>query len=474
MKYLQKIIQVFGEFPDRIALRIREESWSYGWLNARVYECQQFLKLAYSDSKSVAIQCEDSPHTYAFIIACLMSGKAFVPIHPAHPEDRNQRILRFAELAQPIAAASIPTTSTFNATPGLPLIDPSVIEQSIAYILFTSGSTGNPKGVPITQQALQTFIDACDATGLDSLSGKSCLQSFDLTFDLSLFGYLYPLVHGATVCTLPDDEIKQLAAMRILEDESVHTALMVPSMIRLLQPYFDRIELPDLKQVLFCGEALPLELMLQFKKCVPNALIRNVYGPTEATIFCMEYILPEDSQQWVSFQGVLSIGKPMKGTAIQLDSEGQLLLSGNQLSKGYLHADEKQQLAFQKINGTTWYQTGDLAKIDDSGNYCFVGRMDQQVKVQGYRIELGEIEFQVNQLIAPALAIAVMGKDTQNNPEINIFINNPELNIQEIKEILKTVLPNYMIPAQWHTITEFPLNVNGKIDRKALAAELYV
>jgi len=383
LKYLQKIIQTFGEFPDRIALRIRGESWSYAWLGNRVLACQQYLKETHADSIAVAVRCEDSPHTYAFLLACLFSGKAFVPIHPAHPDDRNERILQFAGLTKPISAASIPMNSTLEAIPESPEIDSAVTGNANAYILFTSGSTGNPKGVPITHQALQTFMDACDAAGLDALSGKPCLQSFDLTFDLSLFGYLYPFVQGATVCTIPDDEIKQLAAMRILEDESVHTALMVPSMIRLLQPYFDRIELPDLKQVLFCGEALPVELMRQFKECVPHAVIRNVYGPTEATIFCMEYILPEDSQQWVSFQGVLSIGKPMKGTAIQLDSAGQLLLSGAQLSKGYLNADASQQQAFQTIEGSTWYQTGDLARIDDSGNYCFAGRIDQQVKVQG-------------------------------------------------------------------------------------------
>ncbi len=219
LKYLHKIIQVFGGFPDRTALRIREESWSYAWLSGRVSECQHFLKNTCTDSDTVAVWCEDSPHTYAFIVACLLSGKAFVPIHPAHLDDRNQRILRFAGLAQPLTAALIPTNSTLDPIPAYPSIESTVTENSNAYILFTSGSTGNPKGVPITHKALQSFIDACDVAGLDSLSANPCLQSFDLTFDLSLFGYLYPLVHGATVCTTTDDEIKQLAAMRILEDE---------------------------------------------------------------------------------------------------------------------------------------------------------------------------------------------------------------------------------------------------------------
>lgn len=474
MEYLYKILQTFGEFPDRTALRIRGESWSYAWLEARIGDFQHYLLEAHGSSGSVAIRCQDSPHTYALIVACLLSGKSFVPIHPGHPEDRNDRILQLAGIKQTIDASvlSIPERTAGKRNPWQ--LNPALTEASDAYILFTSGSTGNPKGVPITHRALQAFIHACDHAGLDSLAGKPCLQSFDLTFDLSLFGYLYPLVHAATVCTLPEDEIKQLAAMRILEDEGVHTALMVPSLIRLLQPYFDRIELPDLRQVLFCGEALPVELMRQFKPCVPNAVIRNVYGPTEATIFCMEYVLPDSLQEWISYQGILSIGKPMKGTGILLDNQDQLLLSGAQLSEGYLQADSIQQQAFQQIEDITWYQTGDIAILDQSGNYCFGGRIDQQVKVQGYRVELGEIEYQINQFIAPAISIAVLRTNDQGNSEINIFINQSDLNLEELKVSALTVLPAYMLPVHWHFVSEFPLNVNGKIDRKALAAGLYV
>ncbi len=474
MEYLKKIIQACQEHSEKPALRIRGESWSYNWLGERIGEMIAYLKEVTLPGMPVAILCEDKPDTYALILACLYSGKAFVPIHPAHPEDRNRRILQQVGLKDPLLGHlihSTPPPANWNL---LLELATCLNPNTPAYILFTSGSTGNPKGVPITHHAVESFINACDAIGLDALEGKSCLQSFDLTFDLSLFGYLYPWVHGATVCTIPEDEMKQLAVVRILEEECIHTALLVPSVIRLLQPLFNRIELPDLQQLLFCGEALPLEILKDFKNCVPQAQIRNVYGPTEATIFCMEYRLPDNREDWQSYQGIISIGKPMPGTSVYLDENAQLCLSGNQLSKGYLHADPSQQQAFQENKGIRSYRTGDIARMDESGNYYFVGRMDHQVKIQGYRVELGEVEFQINQLIAPATAIAVVRHIESDRSEINIFINDLEVNIANLEEQATAVLPSYMIPGKWHKLSEFPLNVNGKIDRKALASELYV
>lgn len=474
MEYLKKIIQTCHEHSEKPALRIRGESWSYNWLGSRVREMIAYLEEFTLPGIPVAILCEDKPDTYALILACLCSGRAFVPLHPGHPEDRNQRILHQVGLNTPLSGEGIPALKHQVNWEVLHQLADAANPSNTAYILFTSGSTGNPKGVPISHKALQAFIHACDTCGLDALKGKSCLQSFDLTFDLSLFGYVYPWVHGATVCTLPEDEMKQLAIVRLLEEECIHTTLLVPSVIRLLQPLFNRIELPNLQQLLFCGEALPLDLLKEFKTCVPQAQIRNVYGPTEATIFCMEYVLPEHTEDWLSYQGILSIGKPMPGTWVYLDEQSQLCLSGNQLSKGYLHADPSQQQAFQENKGIMSYRTGDIARMDESGNYYFVGRMDHQVKIQGYRVELGEVEFQINQLITPATAIAVIRQIESDNSEINLFINDLEVDVVDLEERIKLVLPSYMVPGKWHKLSEFPLNVNGKIDRKVLASELYV
>jgi D-alanine--poly(phosphoribitol) ligase subunit 1 len=463
LEYLKDLIHQIRHQPDQTAFLIRGESYSFGYLGQQVVQFQTHLLSLHRSGLPIAIACEDDIKCYALLLACLYSGSPFVPVHPKHPAERNQHILELSGAGQILKASDLEVPDGDNQIP-------QILERNeIAYILFTSGSTGIPKGVPVSHQALQAFIHACDASGLDDLKGKSCLQSFDLTFDLSLFGYLYPLVHGATVCTVPEDEMKQLAIVRILEEASVHTALLVPSVIQLLQPYFDRIELPDLRRLLFCGEALPAEILKQFMASVPNAEIRNVYGPTEATIFCMQYILPAQTKEWIDYHGVVTIGTPMSGMKVKTDSEGQLLLSGKQLASGYLTRDESQLKAFLTNETETWYQTGDLVLLHESGNYLFAGRKDQQVKIQGYRVETGEVEFQINKIVSPAQAIVVARNAPGKGQELIAFLNSTVIHPDEIQEALKMVLPVYMIPSRWVILDSFPLNVNGKIDRKHLA-----
>lgn len=469
MRYLEKIKFHAEGQPEAPAFLIQGRYLTYGELKRNVLGFSAYLDAHFPPGGAVPFYAEDHFHTYSLILACLFTGRPFVPIHPHHPEARNQRILEVLgspELVQP-SHIQPDETAALNAWPALPE------SHQTAYILFTSGSTGIPKGVPITHSALEAFMDACDAAGLGNITGKKCLQSFDLTFDLSVFGYLFPLVQGACVCTLGDTGLKQLQAAELLEEEEIHTALMVPSLIRLLQGLFDRLEFPALRQLLFCGEALSADLIRDFLPCVPNAVIRNMYGPTEATIFCMEYVLPADPEEWKQQNGILSIGKPLSGTRVALDAEGQLLLSGPQLSPGYLNPVSGRADAFRVQNQERWYQTGDVAVCDNSGHYYFRGRIDQQVKVQGYRIELEEVEYHLNRLAAPALAVVVAVKDASGGDALHAFVNAPGLDLEALRKSAENSLPAYMVPVAWHGIEAFPLNVNGKTDRKALAGLVY-
>lgn len=350
-------------------------------------------------------------------------------------------------------------------------------------ILFTSGSTGIPKGVPLTRKNLFGFTENFLKLGYKITHNDKFLQMFDFTFDLSIFSYFIPLVYGASMHPISSKGIKLSNTFNIIMDNKVNVALVVPSFLSFLKPYYEEIELPDLRYLFFCGEALSNDLTYQFSKCVPNARIVNFYGPTEATIFCTYYEWKKELMNSKHHNGAVSIGKafPNMRTIILDDNNniitqpnitGELCLAGNQLTPGYYKNDEKNKSSFIEIvidnKPERFYRTGDLAFYDHDGDIMFCGRKDFQVKIQGYRIELGEIEHSLRKLLNNP-DVVVIAKNNQNDIiELHAFIKGNELNQSELKSMVAEVLPAYMIPSAFHFIDEFPLNNNGKIDRNKL------
>jgi len=454
---------------NRPAFIIRSVEYSYAQLNTLIQERIVHIQASLSDEPAIGLYCYDDIETYAFLLACLMTGKAYVPLHPSHPKDRNDRIQALAKLGyiySPGNELTAVSTEQFHSDNSL------AVDNTSAYILFTSGSTGIPKGVPITHRNLNTFIEACQRASIVAREEDRFLQMFDLTFDLSVFSFLYPLCHGACVCTVPTDEVKHFGVYRILEEQNISVALMVPSVMEMLKPYFSDLELPALQQLLFCGEALRAETMQALIPYLPNTEIRNVYGPTEATIFCTSYILHKHPDKWLSKNGILSIGEPLWNTRLQISSEEELLISGAQVTTGYVNDSDKNKQSFVSESGQNWYKSGDLAIQDASGNYLYIGRKDQQVKIQGYRIEPGEIEFQLNQILQTRRGlICACIKDQVS--ELHAVIEGAPEDTEGWKSALRKKLPGYMQPVCWHFIPEFPLNVNGKTDRKFITEKIY-
>jgi amino acid adenylation domain-containing protein len=352
-------------------------------------------------------------------------------------------------------------------------------DDATAYILFTSGSTGKPKGVPITQGNVRAFVQAFWDLGYVVDTTDRFLQPFDLTFDLSVMSYLIPALKGACVYTVPHDQIKYSYISELLEEHALTFALMVPSTIRYLRPYFDEIHLPHLRYSLFCGEALPLDVTEEWSKCVPNAFIDNVYGPTEDTIFCSRYRFLRDAEN-KAHNGALCIGKAMtSGEMIVVDDEhkpvgphiqGELCLAGKQLTPGYWKNPEKNKEAFFTYNNTRFYRTGDVCYEDEDGDILYCGRLDSQVKVQGYRIELGEIEYHAKTFLAEYNAVCVAYENVSGNTELALFVESTGYDELKLAAYLKSKLPPYMVPAKLLCCSQFPLNANGKTDKNALKA----
>jgi len=487
-KVLSPFLNSIQKFSERNAFYIGGEYFTYKQLGERVCSIRSLLKD--NSDEVIALIANNDLETYASIFALWLEGKAYIPINPDVPHERNCSIIEQVNITTVLDSTdkvihfggSNTIATKYNNVRFLgEMYNPvSVDDKRIAYILFTSGSTGVPKGVPISRENLAYFVESFWDLGYELNHEDRCLQMFELTFDLSVVSYLIPLLVGGCVYTIPKDKIKYSYIYELMDEHELTMALMVPSMLNYLRPYFDEIDCPKMKYSMFCGEALYLSIVNEWAKCVPNAQIDNVYGPTENTIYCTRYSFNRTSNNEVK-NDVLSIGKAMYNSYIEVFDEkneiadigeaGELCLSGKQLTAGYYNNDKmnKEKFFFKNIEGREirFYRTGDLCVRNSTGNFDFIGRADSQVKIQGYRIELGEIEFHCREFLKDINVVAVTFTNSSNNTEIALAIESNERIslVEELKEYLYSKIPVYMIPTRYHFVSRFAVNSSDKIDR---------
>lgn len=471
----------------RKAFYIGSSFYTYSELSDAVDRIRAYIRKM-PDEPVMAIIAHDHLLTYASIIALWAEGRAYVPLSPSSPQPRNTDVLVQSEARTVLSSGECVVFENVSLVRTDLLPETSERFQSmtdpgdpVAYLLFTSGTTGKPKGVPIGRKAVAAFVDAFDRLGYGVGSEDRCLQMFDLTFDLSVISFLVPLLKGACVYTVPQDEIKYTYIHELLEDQAITVALMVPSILNFLRPYFDEVNCPSLRINLFCGEALALDVLTEWADRVPNARVVNVYGPTEHTIFCteMEYDRKGANKER---NGILAIGKPMHGTVVAIIDEeskplpagaiGELCLAGPQATAGYWKDPVRNSESFIQLDGNfhgmRFYRTGDRCLQDAEGDLLYLGRVDHQVKIQGFRVELAEVEHYAKRELQKRNLVAAAIPNTQGHTELFLVVEGELPDVVAFNKRLRAILPSYMVPTKVMNIESLPLNSNGKIDRPAV------
>ena len=489
MDILSRIQDSIEKYSKNNAFYINNIFYTYFDLAVVISKIRKSIRQRIDDAEQiVGLIANDDLETYSSIIALWLEGKSYVPISYDSPFDRNKNIISQSNINTVLDSSKefiynrlqiIHTKNLEDTT--IDLAPKNILEKELAYLLFTSGTTGIPKGVPITKSNVSKIINALESLNLNINENDRCLQMSELTFDVSITSFLFPLINGACVYTVPRGVVKFSYVYDLLENQKLTVAQLVPSLLNYLQKYFDEIYLPHVKYSFLTAEALPEKLAEDWSKCVPNSKIFNFYGPTENTVWSSYYEFKRNDYN-LSYNGLLSIGKPLKETEIiivdkhnQIQSngeKGELCLSGPQLTTNYWKNDKKNKEAFfylyHKNKKMKFYRTGDLCSFDVSGNIIYLGRIDFQAKINGYRVELCEVEHHAKSFLGNINVIAVEFTGLTKNNEIGIALESTKFNYSNLLKYLKTKMPNYMIPTKLIFLTKFPLNSNQKIDRKEI------
>jgi amino acid adenylation domain-containing protein len=474
----QRVAVNMREFADNKALHIGNRYYTYR-------ELHEITRAVYAQIPAgkcydrIGIYCSNDVYTYASILAAGLYGAAYVPLNRNFPVLRNKRIV--ADCSLELVLGSIENEDVKEISDGVEYVPTGSAlqpanseaagktEQKTCYILFTSGSTGDAKGVPVSNENVRSFFNYF-LRNYDFNEQDRFLQTYELTFDVSVFSFFMPLLVGACCYVLPEEGIKPLKIAEYLLKHDITVVSMVPGVLSYLDNYFNEISLPHLRYSFFSGDALYHDLAVKWSASVPHAAIHNFYGPTETTIVCTRYIFDPERSAAERMNGIVPLGKAFEGMEFMIVNEdlaetgkGELCFFGTQVIGAYLNDANEDKFFVKKQK--RYYKTGDIASVNEQGNLIFHGRTDSQVKINGYRVELAEVEHAVQQ--ASGQRCVVMCVKTGNLNRLIAFFE-ATINEAALREKLSELIPGYMIPQEFISVTEFPLNANGKTDRKAL------
>lgn len=468
--------------PRAIAHISGDQRLTYGELRRRSDALAAHLAKRFGDDRSpIAVLGHREPEMLIAFLGTVKSRRPYVPLDTVLPRQRIDKILAISRPALLLTPEDIARVS-HGATPA-----PETRAQwdDPFYILFTSGSTGEPKGVIITLGCLEQFVRWMIEEQKFVPLGETFLNTAPFSFDLSVMDLYCTLATGGTLFSVGRDLVANPKMLyRGLGNSGATTWVSTPSFAQmcLVEEKFSEGMLPRIRRFLFCGETLAAQTAARLLERFPRARVWNMYGPTEATVATTS--VPIDVSILEKYSA-LPVGRPMPGTDVFVVSEagetlpaqerGEIVIAGPNVSPGYLRRPELTAAAFFERRDQRAYRTGDQGRFRD-GLLFFEGRMDSQLKISGYRIEVGDVE--ANLLALPSVRDAIVTPVVKNGATQSLaaFVVLSSRNeashfalTQSLRRQLAERLPVYMLPRKFVFLDAFPLTANGKADRAQLA-----
>jgi D-alanine--poly(phosphoribitol) ligase subunit 1 len=504
--------------PERPALWVDGSETTYARLADMAGRIAAWLEERPTPEQArVAVLASRSLEAYSAILGACWAGAAYVPLSPKAPEERLIRVLDIvrpealivdeaaiallsprlldhcpARILSPRRSDSLALEAerrghvTVHGVDRLPspgaIAEPRPVEpDQLAYVMFTSGTTGVPKGVMVSARNVHHLLSVLEERYAFGPEDR-CSQAFELTFDLSVFDLFMAWAAGACLCVVPASQL--MGPYRFIREQVLSVWFSVPSTVALMRKMKTLTPgaFPSLRYSLFCGEPLPAGSAKAWQEAAPASIVDNLYGPTEATVACLVQRV-SDPVPVTRGRGIVAIGEPfpgMEAAIVDADggflpsgAEGELALSGPQVARGYYADQDQTKARFPTLDGKIWYLTGDVAYQDADGLFHHLGRIDHQVKVLGNRVELEEVDAHLREICGSDLVSCVAWPVEAGSARgIVAFVSGTTGSAAEIREAMGRRVPGYMVPSRIEFLETLPLGSSGKVDRKALFQSL--
>lgn len=522
----EALLEAFNQYKNKIAIKTSNEDISYNELYKRSISIADFIST--NKYKKVAILGYRSVNVYAVILAAIFANRTYVPLNPRFPVKRTiemildsdvdaiivckecaaylKKLLKEAKIDKDIIVEDSDkfceqdfskersyniTRLSFTASNKTEIGESSKIdfdENKPIYVIYTSGTTGKAKGVIVSYFHFFSYIEKI-LNYYNFNENDVFSQMSEITFDLSLQDLCSSILSGGTLISIPKEYLfcpaPIISKFKITVFHAVPYVISMLKKMEMLEPEL----MNSIRISIFVGEPLWYEQVRDWIKSCPNSIVYNTYGPTETTVIIMRYKVYDPKIMTIDalkeLEGVVPLGTtfPRAKAGIFNDYNvelakneiGQIYLAGDQVGLGYLNSKEKTNEAFLNLDGTLWYKTGDNGYVDDNGNFIFKGRRDDQVKINGFRVDLLEIDEKLR-LASKRRAMSIPLRNELNQiTNLVAAVEGDEDNKikDDVVSTLKNYLPFYMQVHDIVFIKEFPVNYNGKLDRKALTKQVF-